>query len=70
MLVAAALQVSVSLTCLAPVTETPLLTIAYTLGNVAVKQDLQLPVGTHKFVMPEPGIAKEFFFDQWKALSG
>lgn len=66
----ALLQVSVSLTCLGPVTDMPLLTIAYVLGNMVVKQDLQLPVGTHKFIMPEPGIPKEYFFDQWKAVSG
>ena len=28
---------------------------------------LKLPVAMHKFMAPEPGIAKEFFFDQWKA---
>jgi len=30
-------------------------------------QALRLPVLPHKFVVPEPGIAKELFFAQWKA---
>ena len=45
-----------------------MLRLGYTLCNVVVAQDLRLPVASHKFVMPEPIIAREIFFEQWKAL--
>ena len=33
-----------------------------------MSQQLRLPVLSHKFITPCPSIAKELFFDQWKAI--
>jgi hypothetical protein len=64
------LQVLVQLTCLQPFLERPRLQLRYTVGARQVVQDLALPVAPHKFMVPEPHIAKEAFFDKWKSYPG
>lgn len=31
-------------------------------------QDLRIPVSNHHFLVPEPHIAKELFFEQWRVV--
>ncbi len=61
---------------LAPFAGAPQLLLAYQVtpampgaapAGPAVRQELRLPVAPHKFLVPEPGISKELFFEQWKA---
>ena len=54
------------LACLGPIVDVPTVRITYTLANVTVDQALELPVACPKFILPDPAIAKELFFDQWK----
>ena len=61
-------QVVVKVSCLAPVEEVPGLTLHYQLGPLTVAQPLRLPVTNCRFLVPEPGIPKELFFEQWKAI--
>ena len=44
----------------------PALHLAFSLYNVAVHQELRVPVGSHKFVVPDTTVPKEHFFEQWK----
>jgi hypothetical protein len=37
---------------------------------VQVNQTLVLPVVAHKFMVPDPTIAKTAFFDVWKSMTG
>jgi hypothetical protein len=60
--------VPINLTASGPVTEPPSFTLSYTIGNVSVDQPLKVPVASHRFVVPEAGIAKELFFEQWKSI--
>ncbi|KAG1667410.1 hypothetical protein FOA52_004827 [Chlamydomonas sp. UWO 241] len=61
-------KVPIDLTAFGPVTEPPQLMLSYTIGNVCVEQGLKVPVASHRFVVPEASIAKELFFEQWKAI--
>lgn len=63
-------QVLVQVTCLAPFAEPPRLRLAYSSGGRLVAQELLLPLGCHKFLEPQPHIARDGFFEQWKAYSG
>jgi hypothetical protein len=63
-------QVLVQLTCLQPFLEPPRLQLRYTVGARQVVQDLALPVAPHKFMVAEPHIAKDAFFDKWKSYPG
>lgn len=66
----AMLQVLVQVTCLQPFLEPPRLQLRYTVGARQVVQDLALPLAPHKFMVPEPHIAKEAFFDKWRSYAG
>ena len=59
-------QVPIHLACLGPVVDGPSVRLGYSLANLIVDQPLELPVASHKFLLPEPSIAKELFFEQWK----
>lgn len=50
--------------------EPPVLQLSYSLGARQVHQELKLPLSNHKFLVPEPHVAKEAFFDTWKAYAG
>lgn len=64
------LQVAVQVTCLHSFLEPPRLQLRYTYGARQVVQELPLPLAPHKFMVPEPHIAKEAFFDKWKSYQG
>jgi hypothetical protein len=64
------LQVLVQATCLQPFLEPPHVQLRYTVGARQVVQDLALPLAPHKFMVPEPSIAKEAFFEKWKSYAG
>ncbi len=56
---------------LAPFTGTPSLTLEYTLSGGPLtgqgcRQELRLPIAPHKFIVPEPTIPAQTFFEQWK----
>lgn len=68
--VCVALQVRVQVTCMQPFLEAPRLQLQYTTGSRQVLQDLTLPLAPHKFMVPEPHIAKEAFFEKWKSYPG
>ncbi|MEW5308641.1 MAG: hypothetical protein WDW38_000584 [Sanguina aurantia] len=59
-------QVPIQVGALQPFSEAPAMTLSYTLGSTVMTQQLQLPVLSHKFLVPEPAIAKELFFETWK----
>jgi hypothetical protein len=40
------------------------------LPTLQVNQMLVLPVVAHKFMVPDPTIAKNAFFDVWKSMTG
>eukprot|EP00955_Chlamydomonas_euryale_P075885 362479-Chlamydomonas_euryale.AAC.1 len=61
-------KVPMSLTAVAPIKVAPAVILKYTLQNVAVDQPLTLPVANHRFVVPEAGVTKELFFEQWKSI--
>lgn len=63
-------QVLAQVTCLQPFQEPPRLQLRYSVGARQVVQDLPLPLALHKFMVPEPHIAKEAFFDKWKSYAG
>lgn len=65
-----AMQVLAQVTCLQPFQEPPRLQLRYSVGARQVVQDLPLPLAPHKFMVPEPHIAKEAFFDKWKSYAG
>lgn len=44
--------------------------LRYSCGARQVVQDLPLPLAPHKFMVPEPRISKEMFFEKWKAYPG
>lgn len=64
------LQVLVQVTCLQPFLEPPRVQLRYSTGARQVVQDLALPLAPHKFMVPEPSIAKEAFFEKWKSYTG
>lgn len=64
------MQVLAQVTCLQPFQEPPRLQLRYSVGARQVVQDLPLPLAPHKFMVPEPHIAKEAFFDKWKSYAG
>eukprot|EP00775_Hariotina_reticulata_P003331 gene3331-3608_t len=64
-------QVPVQVTCLQPFLEAPRLLLRYVSGSMRqVAQELLLPLAPHKFMVPQPHIAKEAFFDKWKSYRG
>jgi len=63
-------QVVVQVTCLQPFLEAPRVQLRYSTGARQVVQELALPLAPHKFMVPEPHIAKEAFFDKWKSYAG
>jgi hypothetical protein len=63
-------QVLAQVTCLQPFLEPPRVQLRYSIGARQVVQDLALPLAPHKFMVPEPHIAKEAFFDKWKSYPG
>lgn len=63
-------QVRVQVTCLQPFLEPPRVQLRYSTGARQVVQDLALPLAPHKFMVPEPTIAKEAFFEKWKSYTG
>lgn len=66
----AMLQAVVQLACLHSFLEAPRLQLRYTCGTRQVVHELALPVAPHKFMVPEPHISKEMFFEKWKAYQG
>lgn len=58
------------MTCLHCFLEAPRLQVRYSCGARQVVQELTLPLAPHKFMLPEPHIAKEAFFDKWKSYQG
>lgn len=64
------LQVVVQVACLHPFLEAPRLQLRYICGTRQVVQELALPLAPHKFMLPDPHISKEVFFDKWKAYPG
>lgn len=58
------------MTCLQPFLEAPRVQLRYSTGARQVVQELALPLAPHKFMVPEPHIAKEAFFDKWKSYAG
>jgi hypothetical protein len=60
----------VQVTCLQPFLEPPRVQLRYTVGARQVVQNLALPLAPHKFMVPEPTIAKEAFFEKWKSYAG
>ncbi|KAL6765657.1 Coatomer/clathrin adaptor appendage, Ig-like subdomain-containing protein [Haematococcus lacustris] len=63
-------QVVLQLVSAAPFQGPPCLQLTYAVaGTAPVAVELRLPVLAHKFVVPEPAIPKEMFFEQWKASS-
>jgi hypothetical protein len=57
--------------CQAPFLDCPVLQLHYqTAVGFAVSQSLQLPLAPHKFMVPEPTILKQAFFDSWKTFTG
>lgn len=65
-------QVKIPLTvsCVQPLSGPVTLQLGYTVGGRAVLRELRLPVVPHKFMVPEPGIAREVFFESWKQIAG
>ncbi len=63
-------QVPIRLICLGPVSsaDVPSVNLKYRLGDMRVDQDLRVPVTSMRFVVPEPTIPKELFFEQWKTI--
>ena len=57
-------------TCLQPFLEAPRVQLRYSTATRQVVQDLALPLAPHKFMVPEPHIAKDAFFDRWKSYAG
>ncbi|EFJ50611.1 hypothetical protein VOLCADRAFT_120602 [Volvox carteri f. nagariensis] len=51
-------QVPLTLTCLAPFAEPPVLSLSYA---------LRMPTAMHKFMVPEPHVPKETFFEHWRS---
>lgn len=62
-------QVAVNTAAQQPFQGVPSLVLSYTLGGMPVRQELRLPVAVHKFIAPEPTIAKETFFAEWRVNS-
>ncbi|KAG2494582.1 hypothetical protein HYH03_007348 [Edaphochlamys debaryana] len=64
-------QVPISLVCLGPFTAPPALALSYGVGGAPALPPpgfaLRLPVAMHKFMLPEPRIPKELFFEHWRA---
>jgi hypothetical protein len=60
-------QVPIAVAALAPFVGPPSASLSYMLPSGPVRAELRLPVVPHKFMVPEPGISKEMFFEQWKA---
>lgn len=63
-------QAVVHVTCLHSFLEAPRVQLRYSCGVRQVVQELRLPLAPHKFMLPEPHIAKEAFFDKWKSYQG
>eukprot|EP00879_Flechtneria_rotunda_P008959 GHRR01009380.1.p1 GENE.GHRR01009380.1~~GHRR01009380.1.p1 ORF type:complete len:1159 (+),score=411.60 GHRR01009380.1:174-3479(+) len=63
-------QVSLQVTCMQPFLEPPRLQLRYATGSRQVVQELALPLAPHKFMVPEPQIGKEAFFERWKSYHG
>eukprot|EP00882_Tetradesmus_deserticola_P019241 GHRQ01020698.1.p1 GENE.GHRQ01020698.1~~GHRQ01020698.1.p1 ORF type:complete len:365 (+),score=199.38 GHRQ01020698.1:33-1097(+) len=63
-------QAVVHVTCLHSFLEAPRLQLRYGCGGRQVVQELLLPLAPHKFMLPEPHIAKEAYFDKWKNYQG
>jgi hypothetical protein len=47
----------------------PLLQLTYQIGSLPVSQLLPLPLANHRFMVPDPVIAKEAFFESWKGVA-
>ncbi|GLC68315.1 hypothetical protein PLESTF_000678300 [Pleodorina starrii] len=64
-------QVQVQLTCTGPFTAPPVLSLSYGLSGAPALTGLQLrlPAAMHKFMLPEPRIAKETFFEHWRSAA-
>ncbi|GFR46483.1 hypothetical protein Agub_g8060 [Astrephomene gubernaculifera] len=62
-------QVPLSLLCLGPFTAPPVLVLSYGVGGAPALPGLQLrlPTAMHKFMVPEPQIPKETFFEHWRS---
>jgi hypothetical protein len=56
--------------CMHSFLEAPRVQLRYSCGARQVVQELLLPLAPHKFMLPEPHIAKEAFFDKWKSYQG
>jgi AP-2 complex subunit alpha len=63
-------QAAVRVTCLHSFLEAPRVQLRYSCGARQVAQELLLPLAPHKFMLPEPHIAKEAFFNKWKSYQG
>lgn len=63
-------QVQLSVECLQPFMEPPKLQLGYKTGGQSINQTLKLPLLTTKFLIPEPDITRDAFFEHWKAYAG
>ncbi len=64
-------QVPLLVACIAPFLAGPRAQIGYSLGGQTVSQNLALPAVAAKFCTPpEAPVAKEAFFQRWRAVEG
>lgn len=63
-------QIQLSVECLQPFMEPPQMQLGYKFGGQTVNQTLKLPLLTTKFLIPEPDITRDSFFEHWKAYGG
>ena len=65
------LQVTLTVTCLAPFLQSPRVQLGYVLNGQACTQNLLLPVTPTKFFTPpSASIPRDAFFTRWRALAG
>ena len=64
-------QVPLMVACIAPFLAGPRAQIGYSLGGRSVSQNLALPIVAPKFCTPpDAPVAKEAFFQRWRAVEG
>ncbi|GMH38541.1 hypothetical protein BSKO_06425 [Bryopsis sp. KO-2023] len=63
-------KVQLSVECMQPFLEPPRMQLVYKFGGHTVNQTLKLPIITTKFLVPEPDITRDAFFEHWKTYSG
>lgn len=64
-------QVPLMVACVAPFLAAPRVQIGYSLGGQIVNQNLALPAVASKFCTPpDAPVAKEAFFQRWRAVEG